>query len=653
MYQQLSASLKILLGTLFAFFFLNAKATHIVGGEINYKYISKNTYEINLTVYRDCGKSTNAPYDQEAWIGFFDHNNDSVTVLRIPFTGSDTLPLSINSKCAKEPSGICYEVTHYIDTIELPPIPGGYQVVYQRCCWNLSVTNIKNPHPPSTPQGSAGLTIHTWIPDANMVEVNSNPVFQELTPPFICHGTEFRFNHAAIDPDGDSLTYRIVTPYDAPLANAYEFPPAPPYALAQYRNGFSLSNVMGGEPLRIDAHTGFVQAKPDQIGQFVFAVQVLEYRDGIQIGETTRSYQLNTDFCPDLTYAFIDVPDAVCGSNTIDFKNASQGASKYKWSFGDPSNPGAGSLDPEPTYQYPGDGQYIVSLIAISDIDTLVCNDTTSKTLTISDEYKAEAELEHDPCLNVGKFTGNATSVGNKGNTWHWKFGDGDEAFIQNPTHQFPKSQKYIVTLITELEPIHEGCVDSVKMEYMGFDRRPYIEASANKYIVYERADSAFLSTSIRQNIKEYRWKPTESLNNSRIPNPIAKPKETTSYVVTIIDENGCKNRDTVTIYINPYRCGEDEIFIPNAFTPNNDGENDYFRIRGEDIEELYLAVYNRWGQRIYESSELYMINDEKFGWDGTFRGEELATGVFVYYLRAVCPGGNEFTKKGNITLIR
>jgi gliding motility-associated-like protein len=98
---------------------------------------------------------------------------------------------------------------------------------------------------------------------------------------------------------------------------------------------------------------------------------------------------------------------------------------------------------------------------------------------------------------------------------------------------------------------------------------------------------------------------------------------------------------------IRQFECELPYIFIPNAFTPNNDGNNDEFFVRANSITEVYLAVYNRWGQKVFETNNLNQ------GWDGTFNGMPLEPDVFGYYLEIECFNGFKQFKKGNVALIR
>jgi gliding motility-associated-like protein len=381
-------------------------------------------------------------------------------------------------------------------------------------------------------------------------------------------------------------------------------------------------------------------------------VEVKEYRDGQYIGSTWRSYQLNTIQCPDLTYAYVRVPDLFCESKKVDFINESFGASNFRWKFGDPEDPNAGATTVHASYTYSDTGTYTVQLIAISDRDSINCNDTIEKDVRLVSEYNVIARYEEDRCLNSLDFFGDASNYSGFETKWLWRFGDGASSRDQSPTHLYTQLGTYHVKFVARIKELNYGCIDSVEWIYEARNRRPNVDVTASKHKVYQRADSVLLNAMAKAHLL-YEWEPEEGLNNPSIPNPIAKPKKTTTYLVTVTDSTGCSNEDTVTIYVNPYRCGESEIFIPNAFTPNGDGENDRMRVRGEDIKALYFAIYNRWGQVVFESSDATMTHDVTKGWDGTFKGKELSPDVYVYYLRAVCTGDAEFIKKGNITLIR
>lgn len=140
-----------------------------------------------------------------------------------------------------------------------------------------------------------------------------------------------------------------------------------------------------------------------------------------------------------------------------------------------------------------------------------------------------------------------------------------------------------------------------------------------------------------------WEWSPADGLNCTTCANPLASPEETTTYGVTITDQNGCTSSDSVTVWVE-YNFN---YFVPNTFTPNGDGINDIFYIRGYGVESMEVKVFDRWGEMIFHSSDI------NAGWDGTYKGKPLSNGVFVYTLGGKLLDGREFREKGAITLVK
>lgn len=139
-----------------------------------------------------------------------------------------------------------------------------------------------------------------------------------------------------------------------------------------------------------------------------------------------------------------------------------------------------------------------------------------------------------------------------------------------------------------------------------------------------------------------FHWWPPLGLTNVNIANPVAQPPVNTRYFVDGTSEGGCKTRDSIDIYVSY----ESLIDIPNAFSP--DGANKILKPVKRGIVTLkYLRIYNRWGNKVYESSNV----DE--GWDGTFNGVRQPFGVYMYIIEAETNTGKRFYKQGNITLLR
>ncbi|MDP4722702.1 MAG: gliding motility-associated C-terminal domain-containing protein [Crocinitomicaceae bacterium] len=170
------------------------------------------------------------------------------------------------------------------------------------------------------------------------------------------------------------------------------------------------------------------------------------------------------------------------------------------------------------------------------------------------------------------------------------------------------------------------------------------VVASADPTIILPNASSQL--TGLPSGNFTYTWTPTLGLSNPSIANPQATIEQTTVFTLNVSD-GLCTGSDTVLIKVFDSICGAPFVFIPNAFSPNKDGQNDKLYVRGPFIESFIFRVYDRWGELVWETTNLTE------GWDGTFRGKLLDPDVYDFYLQATCVGGLENIIKGNVTLIR
>lgn len=141
-----------------------------------------------------------------------------------------------------------------------------------------------------------------------------------------------------------------------------------------------------------------------------------------------------------------------------------------------------------------------------------------------------------------------------------------------------------------------------------------------------------------------YNWSPSTDLSCTTCQNPIASPTVTTTYTLTVSDSLGCTLIDTVTIFVD-ILCGE--VFVPNAFSPNGDGQNDVLYVRGPCIATVEFSVYNRWGERVFRTE------DPAIGWDGVWRGVPCENAVFTYVVKGTLMDGSEINLKGNVSLVK
>ncbi|MES2619662.1 MAG: gliding motility-associated C-terminal domain-containing protein [Bacteroidota bacterium] len=126
------------------------------------------------------------------------------------------------------------------------------------------------------------------------------------------------------------------------------------------------------------------------------------------------------------------------------------------------------------------------------------------------------------------------------------------------------------------------------------------------------------------------------------------QPQSSGAYSVTAVDANTCSVSGSVNVAFRPCAVPADDLlFIPNAFSPNGDGNNDFFQVFGSNIREVYIDVFNRWGEKIYSSQNQFT------GWDGTYKGKALAMQVLVYRIKAVFLSGKVHDYKGSLTLLK
>ena len=146
-----------------------------------------------------------------------------------------------------------------------------------------------------------------------------------------------------------------------------------------------------------------------------------------------------------------------------------------------------------------------------------------------------------------------------------------------------------------------------------------------------------------------YNWTPSIWLNCTACPNPIAKPEESTTYIMMVTDANNCSNSDSIRIDIDKNFV----IFIPDIFSPNSaDADNKVFYVRGKGIREIIsLVIYDRWGEKVFENKN-FNENDASRGWDGSYKGNLMNPGVFVYIIEFIFENDERGSINGDVTLV-
>jgi gliding motility-associated-like protein len=415
--------LHYLLLLLVCFTSYQVNASHIIGGEIYYDYLGNNNYRISVAVYRDCATVSGAPYDNPLYLAIYNSNNQLVDNVSINFPGSTVLPIVFTNPCVVTPSGFCNEKAIYTTIVNLPPIPGGYNVSYQRCCRRPDVINISNP-------GSTGLTLTTHITGTNSnALVNSSPRFSTYPPLVLCNNDDLVFNHSAIDPDGDQLVYELITPYAGASDVAPQPNPAPPplYNPIIWASGFSASNPLGpGATISLDPNTGVLTTNPGLTGMFVVGIRVKEYRNGVLIGQTDRDFIFKVISCEITLQASITPQNEMstftsfCQGMTISFDNQSYGGTQYSWDFGVQNATNDVSSLFEPTFTFPGPGTYDVTLIVNPGWP---CTDTSTQQFILNEDMDVSFSVQDSICFleNSFDFVGNYN--GPAGAVYQYTFG--------------------------------------------------------------------------------------------------------------------------------------------------------------------------------------------------------------------------------------
>ena len=298
---------------------ISSFASHIVGGDLKITMISNgpssSNYHIQLRLYRD-DINGNIPMPSAVTIGIYqigtnilettkvldlDNNNTSI----VPFGDSCFSP---NPLVIRVEEGVYNGLT----SISLPNFSMGYYIQYQTCCRNAIITNLADPD-------SDGISIFAIIPDPAFGQ-NSSPDFGNYpNDAYFCLNRTNSFIWPVTEPDGDSLVFSLVQPLNSngtangssPGSGAYPY-----YSTCPYAVGYSLTSLgPGTPPFTINSVTGEISGSPAINGNFVFAVRVEEFRNGLKIGEVRRDVQYAVELlCTKINSPFISINNEVDSS---------------------------------------------------------------------------------------------------------------------------------------------------------------------------------------------------------------------------------------------------------------------------------------------------------------------------------------------------
>jgi gliding motility-associated-like protein len=311
----------------------------------------------------------------------------------------------------------------------------------------------------------------------------------------------------------------------------------------------------------------------------------------------------------------------------------------FVWDFGDGS-PRVTAGSAPVFHSFPGPGTYNVKLILV---DTTYCNgpDSLVVPISVATNVKASFSTPLEGCRPYNAvFTDNSVSA----QSYFWDFGDGSTSTQSSPTHLYNNPGLYNVVLITTNQNTCNG-TDTARFTIRVLDA-PTAAFTISPLQPQANSPTTFTNTSSIDAVR-FRWDFGDGdslLTASRAP--VTHQYRATGQFqacLTAYNSLGCPRQicQPVQALVIP------AIDVPNAFTPMTGDANSILYVRGYGISQLKFTIWNRWGQKVFET------NDPNIGWNGNFKGVMQPMDVYVYTLSATFFDGGEVNKKGDITLIR
>lgn len=691
----------------------NIYSTHIVGGELFYDYLGNNKYQVTLKLYRDClnGQPNFGGLGEgDAILNVLDLNKDLAYQFLLGTPVVTKVIANTNNPCMKVPVGVCVEEGVYTKTITLPPIAGGYYLVYETCCRNTSILNLVSP-------GSQGSTYQTYVPGPELAPNNSSPRFDTYPSLYICQGKPLNFSHIATDPDGDSLVYSLQPAYDGFSNNQYVDYKTP-------YNGFY--PLASNPPLAINPASGDLSGTPNLLGQWVVCVQVKEYRNGVLINTHYRDFQYNVISC--VLTVIPDMADQTskCQGNTIAFTNKSYSnfEMSYFWNFGVASVADDTSGIANPNYTFPDTGQYVVTLVINPG---LACADSIKKTVYVYPKFDPQFNIPLGvQCIKSNTLHFNITGAYAANATFTSYFGATATPSVSSITtnsvvystpgsypikiygKQFICSDSLIDTLriidrpFAQINNLPESVCDPGLITFSNGSYSDYpcqtIWNISNGSVYYEEEPTHVFTPpgNYSVNLTLIRSGVCPDTVSSPIYNVTVFPSPNAEFVITpsitsifdpeITFESAAFGSVTNSVYdfgdgnssnymndkhiynapgsyvvkqtvTNIYNCKDEKtkivevlpefrFWVPNAFTPGDDNINDVFKPATLGVSNYIMEIYNRYGQKLFTTEDLSQ------GWNGTYKGEPCKEDVYTWKARYKNEVSNKIIiETGHVTL--
>ncbi|MES2881677.1 MAG: PKD domain-containing protein, partial [Bacteroidota bacterium] len=313
----------------------------------------------------------------------------------------------------------------------------------------------------------------------------------------------------------------------------------------------------------------------------------------------------------------------------------------YNWDFGD----GTSSSLQSPSHNYTAPGLYTVSL----NLQTVnACVDTFSIMNAIKIVESPLITINGDSviCINefithFGVFQRPDTSVVQ----WRWQFPNSNNSNQQNPlSQQYRVAGSFVVNTIATNS---SGCADTAIQNIL---IHPLPVVNMPGTITKQAGFPVTIPATYSPNTATWTWVPNATLDCSNCPTPTSTTKFNTQYTVSFVDSNGCRNTGQVQVIVV---CKNGNVFVPNTFSPNGDGNNEIFMVRGRGLERVKtMRIFNRWGEVVFEQMN-FPVNDASHGWDGKHKGKPALPDVYVYQIEVFCENSEIIRFEGNVALIQ
>jgi gliding motility-associated-like protein len=366
---------------------------------------------------------------------------------------------------------------------------------------------------------------------------------------------------------------------------------------------------------------------PEQTGDSITGLCAGVYEAEISVGGNCHYqmyFQVEESVPIELTHVFVQQPSCYGDTDAFIHIDATGGTPPYTYMVNG-SECGATITELAP-------GTY-----AITVLDAGNCRIDTTVSIPQTEPLQLSAAVVRPPCPEV---CSGAIDLTVTGGTYPYRYSWSNNAATQDITGLC--AGEYTVT-VTD----NRDCLAQLPVTVTDSSHFPTpIEAWIDDDTLYAGQQTTLHATDLGGGFG-YQWEPSAGLETPTAPSTTATAITTTDYVVHVIDDAGCELTDTVHLLVREVICDDPYVFVPNAFTPNGDGKNDILRVRSDIVIEVNLQIFDRWGEKVFET------NDLDTGWDGTFRGEPCEPGVYDYFMKVKCFGEIETLKKGNITLIR